>query len=348
MRYPWANIALLILLLTQALTGAFGFVEGRPQRAWILWLHGIGAYAIIFLLLWKSSIILHAWRRKKRWTGRRLSFLVLVALLLLTVALGLLWTFNGPLFLFGFSLVSLHIYLAVPLMILLAWHSWHMRFIWRVRGAAGRRLFLGTAAAAVAGFLTWQVAAAAKRWAGLPGSARRFTGSYETGSFSGRFPRVSWIADRPPPLDVSGWRLKIGGAVDRPLSLTYHELREMAEGDPAAQKFVAVLDCTGGWYTEQEWAGVPVGRLLALAGIKDEARSVTFESVTGYGRRFSLAAAGEYLLALDVAGRPLAHGHGFPARLVAPGRRGVEWVKWIVRIEVNTTSHLLQPPLPLQ
>ena len=58
--------------------------------------------------------------------------------------------------------------------------------------------------------------------------------------------------------------------------------------------------------------------------------------------------SGDYLLALAVAGRPLSDGHGFPVRLVAPDRRGVEWVKWIARIEVNETSHLWQPPLPLQ
>jgi DMSO/TMAO reductase YedYZ molybdopterin-dependent catalytic subunit len=44
----------------------------------------------------------------------------------------------------------------------------------------------------------------------------------------------------------------------------------------------------------------------------------------------------------------LSHGHGSPARLVAPGKRGFEWVKWVDHIEVNETSKWLQPPLPLQ
>jgi DMSO/TMAO reductase YedYZ molybdopterin-dependent catalytic subunit len=35
-----------------------------------------------------------------------------------------------------------------------------------------------------------------------------------------------------------------------------------------------------------------------------------------------------------VGGEPLTHEHGAPARLVALGRRGFEWVKWVVRIEV--------------
>ena len=53
------------------------------------------------------------------------------------------------------------------------------------------------------------------------------------------------------------------------------------------------------------------------------------------------------VLATQVAGAPLGHGHGFPARLVVPDRRGFDWVKWVVRVHVGRTSHLLQPPLPL-
>jgi hypothetical protein len=33
---------------------------------------------------------------------------------------------------------------------------------------------------------------------------------------------------------------------------------------------------------------------------------------------------------------------------VASDHRGYDWVKWVTRIEVNETSHLLQPPVPLQ
>jgi DMSO/TMAO reductase YedYZ molybdopterin-dependent catalytic subunit len=54
------------------------------------------------------------------------------------------------------------------------------------------------------------------------------------------------------------------------------------------------------------------------------------------------------LLALDVAGRPLSHGHGAPARLVVPDHRGFDWVKWVVRVTVNDSGDFWQPPLPLQ
>ena len=75
---------------------------------------------------------------------------------------------------------------------------------------------------------------------------------------------------------------------------------------------------------------------------------MTVTSVTGYYRRFSLDEARRYVLATHVGGRELSHGHGYPLRLVAPGKRGFEWVKWVASIEVNESSKWLQPPLPLQ
>ena len=35
------------------------------------------------------------------------------------------------------------------------------------------------------------------------------------------------------------------------------------------------------------------------------------------------------MLATRVGGELLWHGHGAPLRLVAPGRRGYDWVKWV-------------------
>lgn len=343
MRYPWANIILLVLLVVQLVTGYFGFINGRETFRWILWLHGIGAYGLVVLLYWKSSIILDALRRKKRWTKQRLAFVALVVLLLLTLAAGLVWTFYGPIYLFGFSLVSLHIYLAVPLILLMLWHSWRMRFVWRLPQTWGRRLFLGSAVSGIAGLLVWRAVGWTKEKLDLPGAARRFTGSYEVGSFSNRFPVVSWIADNPAPVAVETWQLQIGGAVVRPLTFTYDQLTSLTT---SAQ--TAALDCTGGWYTVQEWQGISVAHLLEAAGVGESAQSVTFQSVTGYRRRFGLADARGYLLALRVAGQPLSHGHGFPARLVAPGQRGVNWVKWVTRIHVNETGRFWQIPLPLQ
>ena len=80
------------------------------------------------------------------------------------------------------------------------------------------------------------------------------------------------------------------------------------------------------------------------AGLKPDAASVTFRSVTGYTRRFSIDEADELLLATTVGDETLSHRHGFPLRLVAPGRRGYQWVKWVATLEVNDTEQVASIP----
>jgi DMSO/TMAO reductase YedYZ molybdopterin-dependent catalytic subunit len=58
-------------------------------------------------------------------------------------------------------------------------------------------------------------------------------------------------------------------------------------------------------------------------------------SHTGYRWSFALPEARRLLLATHIADAPLSHGHGAPARLVAPGHRGWHWVKWVARIEAR-------------
>ena len=54
------------------------------------------------------------------------------------------------------------------------------------------------------------------------------------------------------------------------------------------------------------------------------------------------------IIATRCGGYPLDPGHGFPARLVAPGRRGYWWVKWVVAIDVDDLPYWWQSPFPLQ
>jgi len=313
------------------------------RRAWVLWLHGAGAYGILLLFFWKGAVIWEALRRRQRKSHQRTGFLILLLLLLLTLLLGLLWSFAGPKYLFGFSLLTLHIFLAIPVMILLAWHSWRLRWIWRMPHSLDRRLFLRSGLFALAGWAAWLMANRARARLSLPGEARRFTGSYEVGSFTGRFPITSWIADDPQPVDLDSWRLLITGEVRRPTTLSYQQLQTLA-----TEKIVATLDCTGGFFTTQEWQGVSLSALLDQAGIVEEVRSVAVTSVTGYQRRFSLAEARGFFLATGVGGQPLSHGHGFPVRLVVPAGRGYTWVKWVTDITASRIDPNWQPPLPLQ
>ena len=282
MRYPWANTVLLLLLVVQLVTGLFGLIAGAPRLAWVLWLHAAGGYAVLVVFVWKGRIIVDVLRRRRRLDWPRLGSLSLTLFVVVILGTGIIWTIGGPAYALGFSLITLHAVLALFLLVLFAWHTLAKRFIFRVRPARSPRVPApdchqrGGAGRVEAG-------RAGNRLLSLPGAARRFTGSYETGSLTGAFPTVSWLFDNPPPVAADTWRLVIDGAVAQPLTLTYDQIEQMAQDERAA-----TIDCTGGWYSAQTWRGVALGRLLAQSEPAPHALSVTVEAVSGYGRRFAL------------------------------------------------------------
>ncbi len=239
--------------------------------------------------------------------------------------------------------MTIHVLLVLGLVLLLAWHTLARRFVFRSRNSLDRRAFLRMAAMSLAGVVVWRATEAAQAFLGLPGAKRRFTGSFETGSLTGTFPVVSWLLDAPPPIARDRWSLVIEGAVANRLVLDYAQVSALA-----SDSVTVTIDCTGGWNSTQTFTGVKLGRLLDLATPRSTAASITVEAISGYGRRFSLEEARSCLLALQVAQQTLDHGHGFPARLVAPGQRGFNWVKWVTQITVNETSAIWQTPVPLQ
>ena len=95
----------------------------------------------------------------------------------------------------------------------------------------------------------------------------------------------------------------------------------------------------------QDWSGVWLSRLLP-SGVSGSSMHV--RSITGYDRRFPLREASQLLLATRLGGVPLQPGHGFPVRVIAPGRRGYWWVKWVTAITVDDLPAWWQLPFPVQ
>jgi DMSO/TMAO reductase YedYZ molybdopterin-dependent catalytic subunit len=174
--------------------------------------------------------------------------------------------------------------------------------------------------------------------AGLPGARRRFTGSYESGSFDpAAMPETIWLDDTVPAIDPERWRLVVVDAAGR------YELT-LADLAASGTRVRATLDCTSGWYAEQEWTGVPVSALLRD---RSGARSLLVRSASGYWMRLPAGDVDRLLLATHAGGQPLSPGHGYPLRLVAPGRRGYWWVKWVDRVELEAAPWWWQPPFPV-
>ena len=81
-------------------------------------------------------------------------------------------------------------------------------------------------------------------------------------------------------------------------------------------------------------AAFPGSVTEAGGGVDRRARTAEVVSVTGHRWSFPLDELRGAILATHVGGEPLTPGHGYPVRLVAPNRRGFQWIKWVDRIEI--------------
>ncbi|MBX9601191.1 MAG: sulfite oxidase [Bryobacteraceae bacterium] len=162
-----------------------------------------------------------------------------------------------------------------------------------------------------------------------------------------------------PRVDLKEWRLEIGGAVAKPLKLTFGEIRRLPRVDLAA-----VLECAGngrglyepsmpglqwkyGGVGNAQWTGVRLADVLKLAGVREGAIEVLFDgcdepvgSMPKFQRGVPLAKAMDpnTLLAYEMNGKPLPASHGYPLRVVAAGWAGDCWMKWLRHVEVRTAE----------
>lgn len=296
--------------------------------------HAAAGLAIVLLVPWKQVTVRRGLRRPPH-PGRGAG-VALAVLLALTVAAGITQEVAGYQRVLGLSPLQVHVtsaLLVVPLLVR------HLVTHPQRPGASdlSRRTALRTLALGGGALGSWLLIDRTTGLLQLPGADDRGTGSSEVGT--GRpqaMPVTQWFTDSVPGRDVRPDTVRVSGV--RHCATQLH-----ARGDV----MVALLDCTGGWYAEQRWRGARLDRLLPDP-LPAGARSLEVVSVTGYARRFPLADAPRLLLATAVGGEPLSPGHGAGVRLVAPGRRGFWWVKWVERVEVSEQPPWWQPPFPLQ
>ncbi len=162
----------------------------------------------------------------------------------------------------------------------------------------------------------------------------------------------------PTSVDLSTWRLKVTGLVERPLELSMHDLETKF---PMAS-VIAVNQCAGngrgrfaprvfggqwgnGAMGNAEWVGVSMRDILATAGLRPGALQVTFNgldapaapSVPDFVKSLHITQIMEdpnIIVAYRMNGAPLPLLNGFPARLVVPGWYSTYWVKNLSEITV--------------
>lgn len=158
------------------------------------------------------------------------------------------------------------------------------------------------------------------------------------------------------PLD---WTLSVDGAVDRPVTFSLAEIRQLAERGGHDRARAVTLECAGngrgvfalpktsgvqwerGAVGTATWTGVPLGALLERAGLRPAAGHLWAEAldhapvpaVPKFLRSIPRAVAlGDALVAYAMNGRPIPRLHGGPLRLVVPGWFGMASTKWLTHI----------------
>jgi DMSO/TMAO reductase YedYZ molybdopterin-dependent catalytic subunit len=136
-----------------------------------------------------------------------------------------------------------------------------------------------------------------------------------------------------PSYDLATWRLEVGGLVEKPLSLSYDDLRAL----PHAHQ-VSDFHCVTGWSVDNvRWGGVRLHDLFAEARPHASAHAVRFTSFElPYVDSLTLRQAllPDVMLATRMDGKPLPREHGAPLRLVIPRMYGYKGVKWLSRIDL--------------
>ncbi|UIP00395.1 molybdopterin-dependent oxidoreductase [Halobaculum sp. CBA1158] len=336
--------AIAVCVACEVASGLYSFTRGTPSGAWVFWLHSSVGLTLAALVGFKLYRVRRRVAAPASWDRFTPVSVLQAVVTLAALGTGTFWVLGGNVPILAWTTLNLHVGLGLLLVPLVLWHL-RGRYHSPRDVDLDRRAALRTGALLVAGTVAWRATETADRVLG--GATRRFTGSkptgdlYDTETEGGSFPVTSWVADDPDPVDRESWTLSVRGLVEEELDLPFEAVAGDADGPDAS--VAATLDCTSGWYTHQRWGGVRVGDLLESAGADDDrARYVRFTSVTGYRWSLPVDEARDAVLATHVGGRRLSHGHGAPARLVAPGRRGFQWVKWVESVEVRERGDPMQ------
>jgi DMSO/TMAO reductase YedYZ molybdopterin-dependent catalytic subunit len=135
-----------------------------------------------------------------------------------------------------------------------------------------------------------------------------------------------------PEVDMAAYRLRVTGAVSRPLELTYDQLISLPQVEVAKDSH-----CVTGWSVAGTvWRGPSLPALLKEAGVKPEARCIMFKCLDGYDTPIPLedGLTEDAIVALTLNGQPISQEMGYPARPFMPHIYLWKSAKWLNEIEL--------------
>jgi DMSO/TMAO reductase YedYZ molybdopterin-dependent catalytic subunit len=161
-----------------------------------------------------------------------------------------------------------------------------------------------------------------------------------------RLPPGQYLTDKWPVLhagsvpgvDLATWTLAVTGEVERELQLTWAELQELPRSST-----VRDIHCVTRWSRfDAQFEGVHWRELAKLARPLPTARFAIAHAEHGFTSNVPLGFLEDEnaLLATHADGEPLTPDHGYPLRLVVPGKYFWKSAKWLRGIELSSVDRL--------
>jgi DMSO/TMAO reductase YedYZ molybdopterin-dependent catalytic subunit len=168
----------------------------------------------------------------------------------------------------------------------------------------------------------------------------------EAGYDPARLPPGQYLTEKWPvlhagavpdsPADLSGWDFRVWGEVDTPLTLTWSQLLELP-----TETVTQDIHCVTRWSRfDAVFAGVPWTAIRERVGQRQSAHYAIAHAEQGFTANVPATALElkGALLATHADGEPLTPEHGWPLRLVGPGRYFWKSAKWLRGIELTTSD----------
>ena len=139
-----------------------------------------------------------------------------------------------------------------------------------------------------------------------------------------------------PSTDLARWDLRVFGEVESELRLTWDELRALPASETTQD-----IHCVTRWSRfDTTFRGVHWRELAALVRPRPTARFVVAHAEQGFTSNvpISFLEDEDALLAYEADGEELTPDHGWPLRLVIPGKYFWKSAKWLRAIELRSTD----------
>ncbi|MGP8081020.1 MAG: molybdopterin-dependent oxidoreductase [Dehalococcoidales bacterium] len=139
-------------------------------------------------------------------------------------------------------------------------------------------------------------------------------------------------------INPATYTLTIDGLVDHPLTLTYADLQAYPQISQ-----LQTLECVEGWSFTAEWTGPSLSAIFAAAGVQPSATIAIFyttDDPNGYtSLDLSYIDDNDIIIALKDNNITLTADRGWPFQVVAAGKYGYKWAKWVTRIELSSDTN---------